>query len=396
MNTRDTVAIIASWIGAPWGGSEELWAQTATLLAKDGVNVAASVGRWRPQHRKVSDLISEGINVWERTSNARLWQKALRTAFSKRMDHDLPQIEKFLRSVQPGIAILQSGRQLPHIDVVELCVENKIPFATIGQANSEEWWFEDNLAERYRRALPWALRCYFVSHANRRLTERQIGLELRNAEIVQNPFNVDYDVCLPWPRGYEEEIRLACVGRLDIPAKGQDILLEALSGPAWRNRRWHLTFYGEGSMKNSIERMIDHFELRTHATIAGWSPNVERIWQENHALVLASRLEGLPLVIVEAMLCGRPVIATKVAGNGEVVQDGVTGFLADAPTSSSFSVALERFWERRNELKSLGEAAGRAIRKQVGPEPARVFAGKIKLLLREVQSCDAGHAGTHK
>jgi glycosyltransferase involved in cell wall biosynthesis len=138
-------------------------------------------------------------------------------------------------------------------------------------------------------------------------------------------------------------------------------------------------------MKDGIERMIDHFGLRGHATIAGFSSNVGQIWQENHALVLASRLEGLPLVVVEAMLCGRPVIATNVAGNAEVVKDGITGFLADAPAASSFRVALERFWERRSGLKSMGETAARAIRKQVAPEPAKVFAEKIKLLLREAR-----------
>jgi glycosyltransferase involved in cell wall biosynthesis len=309
----------------------------------------------------------------------------LRTAFSNRMDHDLLQIDKFLLSERPAIAILQSGSQLPPIDVVELCVERKIPFVTIGHANSETWWFEDSLAERYRRALPSALRCYFVSHANHRLTERQIGSELPNAEVVQNPVNVDYNVCLPWPEQRDDEIRFACVGRLDVRAKGQDILLEALAGPEWLNRRWYLTFYGDGPMKDGIGRMIDHFGLRRHATIAGWSPNPEKIWQENHALVLASRLEGLPLVIVEAMLCGRPVVATNVAGNAEVVQDGITGFLADAPTAPRFSVALERLWERRSGLRIMGEAAARTIRKQVAPEPAKGFAEKIKLLLREAR-----------
>jgi glycosyltransferase involved in cell wall biosynthesis len=333
----------------------------------------------------MSDLISDGVNVWERTRSPRLWERASRTAFSKRMDHDLLQIDKFLRSVKPAIAILQSGSQLPDINVVELCVNRKIPFVTIGHANSENWWFEDSLAERYRRALPSALRCYFVSHANRRLTQRQIGFELLNAEVVQNPFNVDYNVCLPWPRQLDDEIRLACVGRLDVRAKGQDILLEALAAPAWLNRRWYLTFYGDGPMKDGIERMIDHFGLRGHATIAGWSPSAERIWQKNHVLVLASRLEGLPLVVVEAMLCGRPVIATNIAGNPEVVEDETTGFLADAPTVPSFRAALERFWERRSELKSMGETAARAIRKKVAPEPAKVFADKIKLLLREAR-----------
>jgi glycosyltransferase involved in cell wall biosynthesis len=382
MNRRVTVAFVTGWIGAPWGGSEELWARTATLLAREDVNVAASVELWRPQHRKVTDLIGEDVHVWERTSSAPVWKKALRSAFSKRMDHDLSQIDRFLRAVQPNIAILQSGGQLPPIDVVELCVDRKIPFVTVGHANSENWWFEDSLAERYRRALPSALRCYFVSHANHRLTERQIGSELPNAEVVQNPVNVDYDVCLPWPGQRDDEIRFACVGRLDVRAKGQDILLEALAGPEWVNRRWCLTFYGDGPMKDGIGRMIDRFGLRRHATIAGWSPNPERIWEENHALVLASRLEGLPLVIVEAMLCGRPVVATNVAGNAEVVRDGITGFLAAAPTAPSFRAALEQLWERRSGLKSMGEAAAEAIRKQVVPEPARVFAEGIKLLLK--------------
>ena len=389
MNTRKTVAVVAGRTDDPWGGSEELWSRTATLLAREGFNIAASVGRWRPQHSRVSDLISESVNVWERTNSARLWKKALRTAFSKSMDHDLPQIDKFLRSVQPAIAILQSGSQLPPINVVELCVNRKIPFVTIGQANSETWWFEDSVAERYRRALPRALRCYFVSHANHWLTERQIGLELPNAEVVQNPFNVDYNVRFPWPKQFDDEIRFACVGRLDVRAKGQDILLEALAGSAWLKRRWYLTFYGDGPMKDGIERMIDHFGLRGHATIAGWSPNVGRIWQENHALVLASRFEGLPLAVVEAMICGRPVIVTNVAGNSEIVDDGITGFLADAPTASSFRVALERFWERRSGLKTMGETVARAIRKQVAPEPAKVFAEKIKLLLTETRGASA-------
>src|SRR5690348_9038545 len=117
MTTRDTVAVVASWIGAPWGGSEELWSRAATLLAREGVNVAASIGRWRPQHRRVAGLIGDSVDVWERTSNASIWRKAVRTAFAKRMDHDLPQIDKFLRSVQPSIAILQTGSQLPAVDV---------------------------------------------------------------------------------------------------------------------------------------------------------------------------------------------------------------------------------------------------------------------------------------
>lgn len=58
---------------------------------------------------------------------------------------------------------------------------------------------------------------------------------------------------------------------------------------------------------------------------------------------MPSRFEGLPLAMVEAMLCARPVVATDVAGHAEIIEDGVTGFLADAPTAGSMAAALERF-----------------------------------------------------
>src|SRR5262249_50599877 len=225
--------------------------------------------------------------------------------------------------------------------------------------------------------------CYFVSRANLQLAEKQIGCELPNAEIVRNPFNVDFNASPPWPANNNGEIRLACVARLDSPSKGQDILLEALAGPAWMKRGWHLKFYGDGKMRTVIERLIGRFNLGDRVTLAGYVSPVEQIWTENHALVIPSRREGLPLAIVEAMLCGRPVIATDVAGNSEILEDGVTGFLADAPTVASLAKALERFWERRTELRKMGQAAAKSIRKSIPKEPVRVFSEKIECLLSQ-------------
>ena len=322
-----------------------------------------------------------GVKVWQRAANPPLRKRVWRKAIAERRSHEILEIDKFLDSVRPALVIAQSGAALPPITVVELCSAKEIPFVTIGQANYEGYWCEDDLAERYRRALAAALRCYFVSRANLQLTEKQIGCELSNAEIVRNPFNVDYNASVPWPQDANNEVRFACVGRLDPRAKGQDILLEALAQPAWMNRRWSLTFYGDGPMRNSIERLIDRLNLVSRVTLAGYVSPVERIWAENHALVMPSRFEGLPLAMIEAMLCARPVVATDVAGHSEIIADGVTGFLAGAPTASSFALALERFWGRRNELEQMGEAAAESIRNYVPRDPAKVFSEKIKQLL---------------
>jgi glycosyltransferase involved in cell wall biosynthesis len=96
---------------------------------------------------------------------------------------------------------------------------------------------------------------------------------------------------------------------------------------------------------------------------------------------MPSRLEGLPLAMVEAMLCARPVVATDVAGHSEILEDGISGFLADAPTSVSMARALERFWERRSELKKMGESAASRIRDLIPADPVRVFSETVKVLL---------------
>jgi len=97
--------------------------------------------------------------------------------------------------------------------------------------------------------------------------------------------------------------------------------------------------------------------------------------------VLSSRSEGLPLALVEAMLCGRPAIVTNAGGSAEIVEDNINGFIAHAPTTEAFDEALERAWARRSEWEQIGKGAAESIRKIVPFDPAAQFA---KMLLEIV------------
>jgi len=377
---RGHIAFVSTMDGDPWGGSEELWSRTALNLVAQGFSVCASVHEWSPLHRRVLALVEGGVDVWVRPSRYSIWKHAWRRVTSTDESLMLADMRKRIFAKAPSLVVLSTGAALPPLELLELCISEKVPFVTIGHANQDALWPKDDDARRYRNALPAALRCYFVSKGNLQLAEKQIGCAIANAEIVWNPFNIDFGASLAWPARPNGEVLFACVGRLHPPSKGQDILLEAFAAQVWADRNWHLTFFGEGGMKESLERLVQRLGLGDRVTFGGHA-SAEDIWRSNHVLVLPSRYEGLPLVIVEAMLCGRPVVATNVAGHSEVIEDGVVGFLADAPTVAGVANALERLWERRSEAQQMGKAAAVRIRQLVPPDPIKVFSEKIKKLL---------------
>jgi glycosyltransferase involved in cell wall biosynthesis len=362
-----------------WGGSEELWTGAALDLFRNGLPIGVSVHGYQPQGRNIVKLSELGVQVQIRTYPLvkRVWRKVFAM-------HRAPleiEVSSLLRANPPALVIVSGDAEVP-IEFLERCVVKNVPFATICQANTEYFWPDDKMAGRYRKVMSAAQRCYFVSRANRELFERQIGCELSNTEIVRNPYNVRIDAAPNWPPfNANSTLRFACVGRLDPPSKGQDILLEAFASNVWKKRDWALTFYGTGPAGDILGRLARRFELSDRVKFAGFVDDVEEIWTENHLLVMPSRYEGLPLAIVEAMICGRTVVATAVAGNSEIIEDGVTGFLADAPTVSSVGNALERMWSRRFELEKFGAAAALSIRQQVPSDPAKIFAEKIKSLV---------------
>ena len=110
----------------------------------------------------------------------------------------------------------------------------------------------------------------------------------------------------------------------------------------------------------------------------GHVSNVRMIWEQNHLLVLPSRFEGLPLALVEAMLCARPACVTDVGGNAELCEDGVTGFVAPAATAASISSTLEQAWNRRNEWESMGKAGRARVEELVPGDPIGVFCERLK------------------
>jgi len=135
--------------------------------------------------------------------------------------------------------------------------------------------------------------------------------------------------------------RLVCVGRL-CEQKGQLLLVQAAGRVRREGVPFELVLAGDGDMRPAIEELVDTLGLRAHVRITGWisSDQVRGEILGARALALPSFAEGLPVVIMEAMALGRPVIATYVAGIPELVRPGENGWLIPAGDVEALAEAI--------------------------------------------------------
>jgi glycosyltransferase involved in cell wall biosynthesis len=365
---------IASNEWGTWGGSETLWIAAAEQLARQGNEVRLSVPGFVKAAPQMQQLQSIGCRIFFRKGFPPFFYRLGRRVLS------LPDY-KFLhlRSMVEDVDLVvisqgSNGDGLPWMDAIR---EARHKYVVIVQCASEAWWPDDVLATRLGAAYKRAERSYFVSQANLNLTQRQFATVLPSATVIRNPFNVPYDSRPDWPSETSDNLYLACVARLEPSHKGQDLLLQVLALPHWRDRKIKVSLIGRGQNENVLRSLAESLRL-TNIEFVGHENDIGAVWRKHNALVLPSRLEGMPLVVVEAMLCGRPCIATDVGGSRELIRDGVNGFLAKAATVEMLDGAMNRAWDNRARLREMGEQAAVDARQFVSADPVDDFVCELE------------------
>ena len=365
-------AFISTMQGSPWGGSEELWSQSAAQLKRAGHQVMGIV-MYRPQvAQKLVDLQRSGIELETYPSPGfligraqRLWDLvSLRYRRTRRR----------LRNFRPDLVLISQGHTAGAFDWVQCCLQANIPYAIVIHCNSDLWWFDERGVREAVLTYTQARRVFCVSDGNRKLLRLQVGDPLPNAVVAWNPCSVAGTSAPSWPSN--KTWRLACVGRLDPAPKGQDLLLQILARPEWRSRPIEVNFFGAGPYERTLHRLAEMLRMK-NVFFRGHVNNIRAVWEQNHALVLPSRYEGLPLTLVEAMWCARPAIVTDVGGNAELCADNETGFVSPASTLPSFAEALDRAWNRRHDWQVIGQAAMARVEAQAPKDPIKLFCDRL-------------------
>ncbi len=373
------LAIVSTMKGVAWGGSEELWAALARQALTRGIDVEAFVYRWPSVPPRVNWLQGRGLRVVFRDRDLPpLWSRA----WSRLLSRPVYLSQQLARS-KPDLICLSLGTAFEAVgdaDTCRLLESSAAPYAVVCQHNFETYRLTDPALQRARRFFERAALVVFLAEGNRRSLERQVAARLRNAAVLQNPVNLGGFDPVTWPGA--GAARLACVARLDVSTKGQDVLFEALGSPGWRDREWSLSLYGEGGDEGYLRELSSHYGLGEKILFRSHVSDVDKIWGENELLVLPSRSEGTPLSLIEAQVCGRPAVVTDVGGSARWVEEGVTGFIAEGVTAKSIGAALERAWRARAEWPQLGSRAHHQTMSVIDRQPGATLLDRLLELIK--------------
>ena len=160
-----------------------------------------------------------------------------------------------------------------------------------------------------------------------------------------------------------EDYRLLFIGRL-CEEKGVPFLIEAVARLRNLSRPFELNIIGDGPMRRTIEELISKHQLQGFVHLLGFQSS-QRIAEElirSRALILPSFAEGLPVVIMESLAVGRPVITTRIAGIPELV-DEQCGWLVPPGDSNSLSSAIQDCFQSSSEkLTAMGREGRRRVK----------------------------------
>ena len=213
--------------------------------------------------------------------------------------------------------------------------------------------FYNSIDRFVMRRLP---RILVVSEGTRRTLEGY-GVDSRCIEVVPNAIE-DHKLVPPtFTRDARRSggIRIVAAGRLSFE-KGYDVLLDALIWLRENAGDFTVEIFGHGPEQERLERIVRRGQLGSQVRFKGFVGDILPVLRKADLLVLPSRSEGMPNVILEAWAQKLAVVATAVGGVPEMIEDGVSGLLARPEDSVGLARQLQRMMSDSSLAISCGEA----------------------------------------
>ncbi|MCE5230323.1 glycosyltransferase [bacterium] len=157
------------------------------------------------------------------------------------------------------------------------------------------------------------------------------------------------------------------IGRFS-PEKGPDIFLGAFAQAAARATNLKAVMVGDGPELEACKRLVESLKIKERVVFAGFRSDLAAIYRALDLLVIPSRSEGMPTVLIETMLMGVPAISTDVGAVPDAIENDRTGLIVPALNEAALADAMEKMAGDAESRKRIAEAAGHYARERFSVE----------------------------
>jgi glycosyltransferase involved in cell wall biosynthesis len=223
----------------------------------------------------------------------------------------------------------------------------------------------------YRTAMKYVSRIIAVSgEVKNSIIQRE---RIHSSRIAVIPNAVDFRLYDPVSNGSNRKKKelhlqnafpvLGTVARL-THVKGHGVLIRAAVDLVKKYPALHCLFIGDGELRSDLEKQINEMGLGDHFSFLGFRKDIPELLYALDIFVLPSLTEGMPNVILEAMACSVPVVATEVGGIPEVIRDGWNGILIPPEDPKKLAGAILKLLEDRSFRSQIGENGRKHVQDQ--------------------------------
>ena len=241
-----------------------------------------------------------------------------------------------------------------------------VPFVATVHGKNYFW-------EKLRRRVAYRLVSRYgtlvaVSQDLKRFICEKVGIPETRVEVIYNGVAPAQTVTDEDVQKCKAELRisgdypvLGVVGSL-YPVKGHRFLLEAMPEILGRWPKAQLLVIGRGELDVALKEQVERLAIGANVQFLGMRQDVPRLLSVLDAVVLPSLSEGLSLALLEAMASGKPVVATEVGGNPELVDYGKTGFLVQPEDTKDLAANLVKLLSDQGMMQQFSRQAAERVR----------------------------------